>query len=446
VLAAVGLAGVLVGAVGAGGPPPWVWDGGLVAIAVCGGLAIVGSIRYPSGVLVRILSAGPVRWLGLISYSLYLWHWPVIVLLSGDNTGLTGPALVAVRVMVMLVAAGLSYYLVESPLRRADWAGWARRVRLPAFSFWSAGVFGASLLTVAATVGPVQAGSAQLAVTPATDAPSPQPRAELGRAQLASEQLSTPYRVWLFGDSVMNDASPGVQAALQATGQVSVVANTSFGGWGMSTDKAWPGDALPILQRAHPQIAIGTWSWDDMLARDDPATYIARLEGAMRTLMSPGYGVQLVILAEFPQAGPPPSVTDPATRNADWARQTAFQRAWNAAARQAVAAFPGHALFLTTDQLFAPGGHFYTWFPTAGGGWVRARKLDNAHFCPLGAAEFGQLLTNDLSGLFPLPAPAPGWQFGSWIHQPRYNDPPGACPADQPPAHYQGLAVPGPTS
>ncbi len=441
-LAPLGLAGVVAGAVVAGGPPAWVWDGGLVAIAACGGLAIVGSVRHPAGLLGRLLASGPLRWLGLVSYSLYLWHWPVIVLMTPDNTGLGGAALLTVRVVAMLAAAGLSYYLVESPLRRMDWAGLGRRLRVPAFSFWSAGLIGATILTVAATVGPPRAGTGQLALSAATNRPSPHPQAGLGPVVLASGPAADPYRVWLFGDSVMKDASPGIRAALDATGRVTVVANTSFGGWGTSTDRAWPGDVLPTVARTHPQIAIGTWSWDDTQAQQDPSGYTARLESALRTLTGPRFGIQLVVLVQFPQPGPVNAVADPAARYAGWAQQTSVQDAWDAAARRAAAAFPGRALYVTTDQLFAPGGRFYTWFPTTGGAWVRARKLDNAHFCPLGAAEFGRLLTNDLSELFHLPGPVPGWQYGSWTRDPRYNDPPGACPADHPPPGYRGLAVP----
>ncbi len=221
------------------------------------------------------------------------------------------------------------------------------------------------------------------------------------------------------------------------------MANPSFGGWGMTTDHGFPGDIQALMAKERPQIAIGTWSWDDTAASADPAAYTERLEQTIRTLLSPRYGLQAVILVQFPQTGPANAIADPVTRYADWAKETAVQHAWDDDARTATAAFPGRAFYLTTDRLFAPGGRFFTWFPTAGTDWVRARKLDNAHFCPLGAAEFGQLLTNDLSEMLPLPAPAPGWQLGAWIHDPRYNDPPGACPDDQPPAGYRGLAVPG---
>ena len=70
-----------------------------------------------------------------------------------------------------------------------------------------------------------------------------------------------------------------------------------------------------------------------------------------------------------------------------------------------------------------------------------ARKLDNAHMCPYGAALFGANVTEQLTPLLHLGAMKPGWEYGMWTQAPRYNDPPGACPADQPPAMYRGLRM-----
>jgi peptidoglycan/LPS O-acetylase OafA/YrhL len=67
----------------------------------------------------RVLSARPLVHVGRISYSLYLWHWPLIVL--ADNLGLrwNGPTdQVALLALTFLLAAG-SYRWVESPTRRA---------------------------------------------------------------------------------------------------------------------------------------------------------------------------------------------------------------------------------------------------------------------------------------------------------------------------------------
>jgi peptidoglycan/LPS O-acetylase OafA/YrhL len=68
----------------------------------------------------RILSAEPLHFLGLISYSLYLLHWPVMVFVRSYIPGLAHRDLlrVAVTVGIALVAAVLSYFFIERPSRR----------------------------------------------------------------------------------------------------------------------------------------------------------------------------------------------------------------------------------------------------------------------------------------------------------------------------------------
>jgi len=460
VLTALGVAGVVAGAWWSGGPPWWTWDGGLVGFALCAGLVIVGGIRAPNSPVARFLSLGPVRWVGLISYSLYIWHWPVIVLMTQDSTGLAGAELLVVRLGAMVAAACASFYLIERPLRRADWRRLRSRLHVPAPSFALAGLAVTAVLILGGTVGPQRAPSAVVSIPalasrpdpPATPAASARSTGSPGSAapvqtaapvlDLPPASTANPYRVWIMGDSVMNDASLGVQAALQATGEMSVVLNTAFPGWGLTTDSGWPAQAPHLIATYHPQIVIGTWSWDDTEAADTPSLYEQRLQAALRVLLTPGDGVEAVVLLQFPQPGPATEITNVAARNAAWLHQTTVQDDWNAEANQATMAFPGHALYMTTSQLFAPGGQFYTWFKTPTGQWVRARKLDNTHFCPYGAAEFGAFITEDLTPQLHLSPMKPGWEFGAWTHAPRYNDPPGACPADQPPSGYQGLTVP----
>lgn len=438
VLAVVGLVGVAVGASTANGPPWWIWDGGLGAIALCSTVLIVGSVRAPESPVARLLSLGPVQWLGLISYSLYLWHWPVIVLMTAETTGLTGWQLLVVRLAAMVSAACASYYLVERPLRRADWGALARRVHVPAVTWAAAGLLATAAVILVGTIGPPGAAQAKVSTAAIGKAATEQP---IEHVDVPAASPEDPVRVGIFGDSVMVDSSLGITAALQATGEVSVVTNTAFPGWGLTTDLGWPDNYLSTVTTTHPQILIGTWSWDDQVAQADPVAYRTRLEGDIKTLLTSG-GVELVVLVQNPQVGPNTTVTDPVQQEQEWASKTALQVAWDTAASHAVKAFPGHAIYLTTEQLFAPDGRFLTWMRTSPGTWVRARKLDNIHMCPYGAAVFGALLTEDFTPLLHLSAMRPGWEYGAWTTDPRYNDPPGACPGDQPSAGYRGDVVP----
>jgi len=434
----LGVGGVALGIALGAGPPAWMWDGGLVAITTCALVVVVGSVRHPGGPVARVLAVAPLRWLGRISYSLYLWHWPVIVLLTPVDTGLRGPDLLSCRLAAMVGAAWASASLVEQPLRRGDWSAWWRRALAPAGIVTVVGVM------LVATVPPVEASAARVKPAPATRAADSTPPITLPAGRVVTP--ADPLRAWILGDSVMADSAPGVTAALEATGDVRVVANSAFGGWGLSTDKTWATDLPRIVARYHPDIVIGTWSWDDDLAQHDPQAYLVELTDALRTILAPGDGVELVVLLQFPQVGPNPAVTDPLTQAAAWAAQNARQIIWNDIAAEAVRFFPGQALYLPTDAVFAPGDRFFTWKQTPSGPWIRARKLDNTHMCPYGAAELGSLVADDLTPVLGLSPMTPGWEFGSWVHDPNFNDPAGACPDDQPPPRYGGITVAGPPS
>jgi peptidoglycan/LPS O-acetylase OafA/YrhL len=82
-------------------------------------LLILSTVLHPGTIPARILEIKPIRWIGWISYSLYLWQQ----LFFGDNFAGSPPALAALRkqpinLLVLLVCATLSYYLVEKPFVR----------------------------------------------------------------------------------------------------------------------------------------------------------------------------------------------------------------------------------------------------------------------------------------------------------------------------------------
>ncbi len=66
------------------------------------------------------LDWSPLRWFGRISYSLYLWHWPVLVLAADLPGGDTRPAQLGCVLLAIALAAA-SYRWVESPVRASRW-------------------------------------------------------------------------------------------------------------------------------------------------------------------------------------------------------------------------------------------------------------------------------------------------------------------------------------
>ncbi len=88
----------------------------LFAIAVAAIIAVV--VQPERGPLARMLGVEPLRLLGLISYGVYLWHWPLYLMLSPERTGLDGASLIAVRIALTLAISMASYSLLELPIRR----------------------------------------------------------------------------------------------------------------------------------------------------------------------------------------------------------------------------------------------------------------------------------------------------------------------------------------
>jgi hypothetical protein len=117
---------------------------GLNALLPCVGcaLAIAGGLNGKT-VVSRVLSQPPFVLLGIVSYSLYLYHWPVLAFLRSLSVDLTGVHGVS-ALLYILAAAALSYVAVERPWRATDWSPRAVIVLLfivPAVLACSAGVF-----------------------------------------------------------------------------------------------------------------------------------------------------------------------------------------------------------------------------------------------------------------------------------------------------------------
>ncbi|TAK55831.1 MAG: acyltransferase, partial [Dehalococcoidia bacterium] len=131
--------------------------------------------------------------LGVISYGVYLWHWPIFVLLTPDRVGIDGYALFALRVAVTLSAATASFALLESPIRRG--------LLLRSRAAWVVGPVAvaslAGLFVVVSQGSPV-----------ATNASSSLASGTAAHAQPASTDQA--MRVLVVGDSVAFTAAQGL--------------------------------------------------------------------------------------------------------------------------------------------------------------------------------------------------------------------------------------------
>ncbi|MGX7677410.1 acyltransferase family protein [Jatrophihabitans sp. DSM 45814] len=98
------------------------YRGGFLGVSALAVL-VVSTVTRPASLLGKALDWRPLRWIGDRSYSIYLWHWPIVVV---TRPGVDLPAnrllVDALRVSIPLVLASLSYAYVERPMRQAGTA------------------------------------------------------------------------------------------------------------------------------------------------------------------------------------------------------------------------------------------------------------------------------------------------------------------------------------
>jgi peptidoglycan/LPS O-acetylase OafA/YrhL len=411
-------------------PSAWMFRGGLVLAGLLAAVVIAGVAQPDAGGLGRLLAVRPLRWVGGISYGIYLWHWPVYVLMTDVTTGLDGSGLLVARLAATLGAATTSFYLLERPFRRHQWKGWTF---LGVMVLAAAATLSALLLSPppAAPSAVTAQGSSAVAVVSPTAVPRPlPPPIDLPAGRIPSN--ADPLRAMTVGDSVMVDGEVGIQAALQATGVVKVTTH-GFPGWGLVNDTNFKGDLAGAVAEDHPEVILMMWSWDNALAKEDPVTFRKLLTEAIDVMLAPGDGVDGIAILQFPKVGPNDAIIDPAQRqqaeeSAETNRQ-AFDRIVSALPSQ----YPGRITYLPVASSLEVNGQFSPWLHTTDGGWIRARKTDNVHLCPAGAAVLGAAVTSELSPMFHLPPPAPGWINAGWTDDQGRFGPNGVCPNDQPP-------------
>jgi peptidoglycan/LPS O-acetylase OafA/YrhL len=305
----------------------WVYRGGLQVVALLGGLVVVAAIQ-PDSPVRRVLAVEPLRQLGLISYGVYLFHFPIFLWLEGE--GWSSGAVFVVGGSLTVALALASYRLVEQPIRRGGALHGRQRVAVPAVAL---------VALLAATV--------VVTADPPTD-----PLAALEDAERAGTApppttappqvpgIDRPLRLLVVGD----DATTEVVDAIQDEDvEVETVPTPPCGptvtatSAGSVTCTSWIDAWTPALEAHDPDVVLlmpAHWNADELEAAHgpagattlpattadtkpsagdlaaDPAVYEV-LEGAVDLLASDG---ATVAIAEYPHplaAGLLPDVPAP---------------------------------------------------------------------------------------------------------------------------------------
>ncbi|WP_135458027.1 acyltransferase family protein [Mycobacterium sp. DL99] len=91
---------------------------GLLIIVALGAVFVVAPVALDQdGYVARALAWYPLVTLGVISYGVYLWHWPIFQILNGERTGLQGWSLLALRCAVTIAVSWVSWWAIEQPVR-----------------------------------------------------------------------------------------------------------------------------------------------------------------------------------------------------------------------------------------------------------------------------------------------------------------------------------------
>jgi peptidoglycan/LPS O-acetylase OafA/YrhL len=167
---AAGLAVVAVLVWRTGEYSPFLYRGGMVLLSGATALIVAAAVS-PAAKFGRVLGSQPLRWLGVRSYGIYLWHYPIIVLTTPAG-GRESLARGTLQVAASIGAAALSWRYVEEPVRHGAIGRWWAQVHSGGWNLGAA----ARRTQIAVAAAALVAGVASCGLTGVVQ-PSPSPAA-----------------------------------------------------------------------------------------------------------------------------------------------------------------------------------------------------------------------------------------------------------------------------
>ncbi len=186
------------------------YRGGFLLAALSTAALLFSVVSVPHSVLSRAMSQRHLRYVGRISYGMYLWHYPLFIYLDHQRTGLDSWLLFLVRAMTTIAVASASYYWIELPIRRGHVLT-GRRAQVVA----PIAIVVTALVLLASTIGPSVAASP---TPPRIATPSGPPvrvlvlgdstalTMDIGLNEFAASYGVYPYNAGIFGCGVTSGA------------------------------------------------------------------------------------------------------------------------------------------------------------------------------------------------------------------------------------------------
>jgi len=355
----------------------FLWEGGFLAAALATAAVLLCVVCAQRSWLATALSVSPLRYLGRISYGLYLWHYPLFQWIDGQRTGLGGYALFGVRCGVTVVVATVSFYLVERPIRQGTF-----------FRQWRAWV-GAPAAVVAVTITVVLAtGSGTVAAVPArSPVPAGPSRSHttvlvLGDSTALTLSVGLSYGASRYGASVVEKGIVGCGVAVVSEVSLHGVDSAMAPACNPATPAAaqWPALWTGWVDQYDPAVVAilaGRWEvstvewkgrWTDIL---DPAYAIYVRQELQRAVDVASSGGAAVVLFTAPCYD-----SGEQFDGAPWPEDRPDRlNAYNALVRQVAAANPQTTTLVNLDGIVCPGGNFETQIDG-----VTVRAPDGVHF------------------------------------------------------------------
>ncbi|MED1569360.1 acyltransferase family protein [Bacillus paramycoides] len=213
---------------------PFLYKGGMVLLSIATAL-LVANLAHPASRIAQFLRFRPLRWLGVRSYGIYLWHYPILTLTTPKvNAGDFSPIRAILQFLLIIMIAQISWKYIEKPIRQGalrniqfknlrlqNVALGVKLALICAVFVSSIAVFGLSNASKAKEnpqldkVEEEQAQPAKHPVAvwedPAQEAEAPQNQEE--SKEVNSAQPKNPITVTAIGDSVMVDITPYLKNA-----------------------------------------------------------------------------------------------------------------------------------------------------------------------------------------------------------------------------------------